>query len=385
MTLKEIAVKNLMRRKGKAFFILAGLVVGVATVVGIISFVHAMTRDINHKLEKFGANILIVPETEDLSLVYGGMNLGGVSFEAREIDQSGLVEIQTIKNAANIAAVGPVVLGAVAVKGRKVLMAGIDFEANYILKPWWQINGKVPSGQEVIVGAEASKTLGLTVNQIVFIKGEPLRVSGVLASTGSQDDHLVFATLPVAQSLLNKKGVVSMVEVAALCNACPIDEMVKQISGKLPGARTMAIQQVVKGRMETLGQFTRFSYLISAIVVFIGGMVVLVTFMGSVRERTREIGIFRAIGFRKKHVMGITFLEAAILSIMGGIIGYGLGFGITRLGFGLLPDKTPALVAFEPQLAAGALLMAVLVGLAASAYPAFMAARMDPNQALQAL
>jgi putative ABC transport system permease protein len=61
MTLKEIAFKNLIRRKGKVVFILAGLVIGVCTVVTIISLMEAMTSDINEKLEKYGANILIVP------------------------------------------------------------------------------------------------------------------------------------------------------------------------------------------------------------------------------------------------------------------------------------------------------------------------------------
>ena len=75
MTLKDIAFKNLLRRKAKAAFMLAGLIVGVATVVAVISFSETMTRDINNKLEKFGANILIVPRTDSLSLTYGGMAL----------------------------------------------------------------------------------------------------------------------------------------------------------------------------------------------------------------------------------------------------------------------------------------------------------------------
>jgi putative ABC transport system permease protein len=81
MTLKEICLRNLMRRKAKAGFVLAGLVIGVSTVVAIFSFVEAMSDDINHKLEKYGANILIVPRTENLTLSYGGLSLGGVSFE----------------------------------------------------------------------------------------------------------------------------------------------------------------------------------------------------------------------------------------------------------------------------------------------------------------
>ena len=87
MTLKGIAYRNLMRRKSKAAFILAGLVIGVATVVTVISLVESMTSDITDKLDKYGANILIVPKTENLTLTYGGLSLGGVSFEMEEIHE----------------------------------------------------------------------------------------------------------------------------------------------------------------------------------------------------------------------------------------------------------------------------------------------------------
>ena len=143
MNLKLITFRNLMRRKGKAAFVIAGLVIGVSTVVGIISYVEAMTNDINHKLEKYGANILIVPKTENLTLTYGGLSLGGVSFEMQEIREAELARVASIKNSRNIAALGPLVLGVVQVKDQRVLMAGVDFEAAEILKPWWNINGRI--------------------------------------------------------------------------------------------------------------------------------------------------------------------------------------------------------------------------------------------------
>ena len=62
-----------MRRKGKAILILAGLVIGISTVVAVINFVEVMKSDINNKLEKYGANILIIPKTENLSLLYDGL------------------------------------------------------------------------------------------------------------------------------------------------------------------------------------------------------------------------------------------------------------------------------------------------------------------------
>jgi putative ABC transport system permease protein len=385
MTLKHISFKNLIRRKGKASFVLAGLVIGVSTVVGIISFVEAMTSDINHKLEKYGANILIVPRTENLTLTYGGLSLGGVSFEMEEIRQEELAQVSSIKNARNIAALGPLVLGVVNVDSHKVLLAGVDFKASAILKPWWQLQGNEPDDNGVILGTEAARVMNLNVGDHLKIKDRRFSVSGILKPTGSQDDQLVFARLTTAQSLFGKGGRVSMAEVAALCQDCPIEAMVKQISDALPGAKVMAIQQVVKGRMETLGHFKKFSYGISGVILLIGSLVVLVTMMGSVRERTDEIGIFRAIGFRKRHVMKIVFLEAAIVSGLAGILGYLLGWGVTKVAVRFFIEGHSGVVPFNLELATGAFVLALLIGLVSSAYPAIIASRLDPNEALRAL
>ncbi len=385
MNLNAISIKNLLRRKGKAAFVLAGLVIGVSTVVGIISYIEAMTHDINHKLEKFGANILVVPKTENLALTYGGLSLGGVSFEMEEIRQADLGRVASIKNASNIAAMGPLVLGVADVSDTKVLMAGVDFKAANILKPWWKVQGTLPGPGGIVLGAEAARVLDLEAGQQLRIKDNDLMVSGVLQPTGSQDDQLIFTRLDTAQAIFGKQGKVSMAEVAALCKDCPINEMVKQISDALPGAKVMAIQQVVKSRMETLGQLKKFSYGISGIILLIGSLVVLVTMMGSVRERTDEIGIFRAIGYRKRHIMRIIFTEAAIVSGMAGIIGYFLGYLATRVGLAVFSDSHSGLVPFSPELAAAAFITALVVGLISSAYPAFMASRLDPNEALRAL
>ncbi len=385
MRIRDIAIGNLRRRKAKALFVLAGLFIGVTTVVLLLSLVEAMKMDINHKLEMYGANILIVPKTENLSLTYGGMSLGGVSFEIEEIREGDLDRISSIRNAGNVAAVGPMVLGPVTVDKQKILMAGVDFEAFQILRPWWSVKGKLPEENEVVMGGEAARVLGVTVGGKITINNKDLPVSGVLESTGSQDDGLIFAPLSLAQNVLGKKGRISMAEVAALCSGCPIAEMVKQISDVLPGANVMAIQQVVKGRMETLNHFQKFSYGVSGLVLLVGSLMVLVTMMASVRERTVEIGIFRAMGFRRSHVMKIILLEAAIISGVAGILGYAAGFSATKVLIPFFAEGHGAMVPFNPALAVGAFLLALSVGLVSSTYPALMASRLDPNEALRAL
>ncbi len=385
MKLTDISIKNLMRRKAKAGFIMAGLVVGVAAMVAVISFVRTMTAEINHKMEHYGANILILPKTEDLQLSYGGIHLGGVSVGMQPIRQADLQRLTSIKNAANIAATGSTLLGVVSANGRKVLLAGIEMNRIDILKPWWTLSGNRPDSSSVLAGAQTARSLNLTLGQTVDINGTLRTVSGILSTTGSQDDDLLFAELSTVQDILGRQGQISMVEVAALCHDCPIDDMVQQISAVLPDAKVMAIQQVVQGRMDTLHRFSAFSLGMSGVVILVGSLVVLTTMMSSVRERKEEIGIFRAIGFRKSHVMGIIFTEAAMVSGPAGLIGYLAGSGATLIAVRFFSDLEHASVTWDPLLCGGAVLLAMVVGLAASVYPAVMAARLDPNTALRSL
>ncbi|MBI5522852.1 MAG: ABC transporter permease [Desulfarculus sp.] len=385
MNLKDIALLNLRRRKAKAAFVLAGLLIGVATMVALVGLAEALTHEINHKLEKYGANILVTPRSDQLSLTYEGMSLGGFSFETKELKEADLEKIRHIKNAGNLAAVGPMVLGVVRVGRQEVLLSGVDFEASEILKPWWKVEGAAPGPGQVVLGSEAARVLGLALGQEIVIQDRRLTISGLLTPTGSQDDGLIFSQVATAQGLLGKQGLVSMVEVAALCKDCPVEDMVEQISEVLPTAKVVAIQSVVKGRMETLKHFKSFGMGVSGLVALVGSLVVLVTMMASVKERTQEIGIFRAIGFRQSHVMRVVLLEAALLSLAAGVLGYLLGLGAGELALPLFSQGHGAHVAFDPWLAVGSLLLALVVGLAASLYPSLMAARMDPHEALRTL
>lgn len=385
MKLGSIAFNNLRRRKSRMAFLVIGLLIGVATVVTLISLSSALTADVQHKMENYGANILITPRSDNLSLSYGGITLGGVSLDTTEIRQADLEKIGTIRNKKNIAAVAPKVLGAVAIGNERVLLMGVDPEKEFRLKRWWSINGEpVTADHQLVVGSDAAAKLGLATGDSLVIAGEEFTVSGLLEKTGSQDDQLLIGALPTAQRLLNKPGAVSLVEVAALCADCPITDLVSQISEVLPGADVNAIQQVVKTRMHALDQFRAFSLAIAAVVLLIGGLVVFVTMMGSVNERTREIGIFRALGFRRSHVMKLILIESTVVSLIAGLLGYFSGIGTT---WAILPLMTEhqVMLNWNPLLAGSAVTLAVAVGCLASFYPALHASRLDPTEALRAL
>jgi putative ABC transport system permease protein len=227
--------------------------------------------------------------------------------------------------------------------------------------------------------------LNVSPGDSLTIKGETFKVAGVLDQTGSQDDALVFAGLAKAQKLLGKEGKISMAEVAALCSGCPIGDMVTQIAEKIPDAKVSAIQQVVEGRLKALDQFKRFSYAMAGVVVFIGSLIVFVTMMGSVNERTTEIGVFRAIGFRKSHIMRIILLEAALVSLLAGLLGYAVGMGGAKLALPFMAESKNVHLIWDTTVAFGSIGLAVTLGLLASLYPALHASKMDPTEALRAL
>ena len=184
--------------------------------------------------------------------------------------------------------------------------------------------------------------------------------------------------------MLHKPGKVSMIQIAALCSNCPVEKIVAQVGGVLPGTKVTAMQDKVKNRMHAIDQFRSFSWLVAGVIIGIEALVVFVTMMGSVNERTREIGIFRALGFRRLHVTGLILIEAAVASLLAGVLGYLAGMGVSYALLPLLAGDGVS-VTWAPALAGGAVGLAVAIGAVASLYPALRASRMDPTVALRAL
>lgn len=385
MRLMDVTLRNLRRRVGRKLLLMTGLTIGVATVVALVAITATMQADVANKLDEYGANILVVPKVNDLSLSYGGVTVASAAFDVGELTLADLDRIETIENARNISVVAPKLLGAIPIGGRPVLVAGVRFEDELRLKQWWDIEGREPvRADDALIGLRLARVLNIHPGDEVEINGQTFHVAGILAENGSQDDDILFVDLAAAQQVMNKPGSISLAEVAALCTECPVEDMVEQIGGVLPQARVTALRQAVGLRMETVGQLSRFALAVSVVVIAIGALVVLTTMLGAVAERRQEIGLFRALGYRKQHVIRIILGEASLVSLGGGLLGWSLGMGTAVVLAPRLADVN-APVIWDPWFALGAIVGAIVVGLLGSLYPAVNAARLDPTTALRSL
>ena len=385
MRLRTIATHNLLRRKARAAFLVAGLLIGVGTVVTLISLTQSMTGQTKANLQSFGANIVVSARTKDVALSYGGISAGGLSLGSQTLDESALQRIDGIPARTSISIVAPEVVGPVKVGVRRVLLMGVRPEDQFKLKRWWSVDpGRAPSkAREMVAGSAAAKVLGLTMGDYVSLGGRRFTITGILQPTGSQDDQLLVTDLRSAQQVLDMPGKLTLVEVSALYAGAPVDAISAQLAAALPQAKVATMQEAVKSRMQAVSQYRSFSYAIVGVVVAIQALVVFVTMMGSVSQRTHEIGVFRALGFRRAHITRLILLEAVIASVVAGVLGYLAGMGVTYVVLPLVASS--AQVAWAPLLGVVAVGLAVTIGALAALYPALRAGAMDPTDALRSL
>jgi putative ABC transport system permease protein len=352
-----------------------------------------------------------VPQSNNLALDYGGVSVSSVSFDVKQLKNEDANSVLDIPYKNRISIVSPKLLGAVDVGGREVLLAGVDFNSELTMKRWWHIAGSNPeSDQDLLVGYEVARALSLVeptteretqhvdhggshrsdenksqfkiVRDRLEIAGREHRVAGVISQTGGPEDAMVFGSLAHVQSLLNKPDQLSLIEVSALCKDCPIGDIVAQISERLPHAKVSAIQQSVRARSDTVERLTRFSAVVSAVVLAIGALMIFTTMMGSVIERTKEIGVLRAIGFRKAHIVKGLMIEVAVISVLGGVLGWAAGMLASWLALPYFAE-TRIVFDFQPLLAIIAVVGGLIIGTLSSFYPIVRASRLDPSEAVR--
>lgn len=382
MRLEKISFINIRHHLSRVVLLAVGLIVAVATVVALYSLTKVMDRDFQNKLDLYGSNMLVTPKSNNLKLSYNGINFGSSQQKTETLAESDIDRLKTIKNSANLAVIAPKLINVDRIKNRTVMVMGVEFSKEFRIKRWWQLDsGAKPKGQnQALVGANAAKALKLKIGNTARIKGHGFTVKGILKSTGSSEDDLIYIDLKQAQNIYYQPQQLSLLEVATWCYDCPIEQIVGQASEKLPNAKISAVLQSANRRNKVVSQFNLFSIVLSFIMATVAILIVFTSMLGAVRERRREIGIFRAIGYRRFNIIEIIVIEIILVALVSGLLGYVLGILSAKLLAPALGIDLPVVI--DAKVGYFAVLGTMILAIAASVYPILSAAKMSPTTAI---
>jgi len=267
-----------------------------------------------------------------------------------------------------------------------VLVTGISITEELRLKKWWKIIGnKNISNDEVLIGTKIKQALNTGLNSYVTIKDRKFKIAGIIEETGSQDDAMIFMNLAKAQDIFNQNNKLSLIEVAALCYDCPIEEIVSQTSSQLPKADVTAIRQTIETKMSTIHRFEQFSFGLSIVILIISMLIIFTNVNASVNERTAEIGVLKAVGFTRLNIAAIFFYEVFAGSLIAGVFGYVIGIYVSKSILPLLGTTDSFGISFNIYTLLIATILAIIIGLLSSIYPIYRANKLDPTVAFRAL
>ncbi len=378
MKLRDIAINNLRRRKGKTALTLLTFLLVVGTTVTINTISSGLNDAVQKQLSAYGANIVISPRTEHLALSYGGLSIPGVTYNVQLLDSTILEKLTGLSDSGEINGIAPKVIGSVSGGAQKYLLVGVDFAAESKMKTSFKIQGTVPGPEQVVIGSRLSARDRIKAGDKLLLGGRPVTISEVLQESGSSSDLAVYTNIGLARQLTGLGNTFNLVEVSAKNPQVTAPA----IARLLPGAKVALVSQLVQGSAESIGRFKTFAVYITILMALTGTLVVAVTLAGNINDRTRELGIFRAIGFRQKHVLGILLTEVLLVSTAGGLGGYLLGITAPLL-IGRAITGQNLSFAWNPLLGIGAVVFACFIGVTAIAYSAWRALRLDPAEALR--
>lgn len=396
MKLYRVVLKDILRRKKRVLYATLGVTIATMSVVGVLTIALAGQTRIQDQLEKYGANLTVIPATKNLNTGLGNLTLGTVTVGDNYIPEEKLPQIRQITDGeirkalkmeaeVDIATIAPRLLVQSDVKGTAVIFVGIDPEEEFNIKTWWRVGqGRYIDGPEqAVAGAFAAELLHLNTGDTIALKQSEVTIVGILDESGSGDDYQIFVPLPLLQKSFDKEGLISAVDIRALCTACPAEMIADALNEEVTGIRAVAVKQIAATEMGMLEKIRRMMLALGGITLIVGGFGVVNTLMTSVHERIKDIGIMRAVGASRNQIIKAFIYEAVVVGISGGFLGYGAGTLLAYIIGPLIFEG--ARISFVPQYLPVSLALALIIAVAATLYPAYHATKIRVADSFRSL
>jgi putative ABC transport system permease protein len=394
--LYQIVVKDILRRKRRVLYAALGVVIGTMTVIGILTIVRAGEARIYDQLEKYGPNLTVIPAISNIDMQLGDLSLGTLTVgenyisekvlpQIRQIADGEIREALGIKDDGNIATIAPKLYVNTEFNGINVMVVGVDPEEENKIKTWWRImeGNYLERADQALVGKVTAELLDLNLGDRLALNESEVTVVGILEESGSNDDYQIFVPIQTLQTAFGKEGLVSSVDIRALCSACPVEIIADSINRNSPGIRAVAVKQVAAAEMGMMDKVNKFMLALAGITLAVGLFGVVNTMMASVNERVKDIGIMRAVGASRNQIIKIFVYEAIVIGMVGGILGYVAGTLLAYVVGPVIYEGTA--ITYIPQYLPVSLALATLIAVAATLYPAFHATRIKVADSFRSL
>ena len=355
----------LIRQKNKFILIALTVALGVSLAAAMLNVMFDVGDKVNQELKAYGANITVTPKNSAVLKEIFGVDENKKIF----LNENDLGKIKTIFWTNNIVAFAPFLEENLQINGENFSAVGTWFNHEMNLptgenfstgvsemKSWWQIDGNFPAENEILIGKKISQEKNLKIGDNLTVANKNLKISGILSS-GGDDDEKIFLDLKTLQEILNLPEKISSIEVSAIttpendlarkaaanpdvlsaqekeiwyCTAY-VSSIAYQIEEVVKNSSARPVRQIAESEGKILEKTQLLMLLITILSLLSTALGVSNLVSANVMERSRELGLLKAIGATNFGVIFLILSEIFLSGIFGGILGFFASVGISKI------------------------------------------------------
>ena len=369
MSFVTVVIRGLIRRRTRTTLTLLGISIGIAAVVALVGLSRGLNKSWAAGMKARGTDVVVSNMTSSLV---------PKPFNASARDR--------IAHLAHIAGTCTLLVDLMSVENTEMIMVSGREWGGFTWGNLKLISGRMPNDAQekaVVLGRTAADVLKKKLGDPIQIETAELKVVGIVDGNAWVENGSVILSLPLLQEITGDQDRINVIDVRVTpgTNRADVQSLCEQINQLIPEARAIVASENLN-QSEISRIVGAMSWSTSLLAVLVGVLGVMNTMLMNVFERTPEICVLLALGWKRRRIVELVLWESAILGLLGGIIGVFIGVvGVRLLG------ATPSIRGLlEPdigiRLLAVSVAIAILVGVVSGLYPAWRSSRVTPSQAL---